>query len=148
MQAQSLQFIDLEVQDDSIHVLSCLILLQPGKEYSVLYQLISKHDFLSNGLHSAFLILQNPATVYLEASFSRDNGGSSLIHTLDILSRIQICTLATVPFDDITACPDVPKATGPMRSPGERVKIKQRGLYQGDVRVVVDSLSKLGWYER
>lgn len=133
------------VGDSKVGFWPLLILMQPGEEYYVLHLLISKHEFLSNQLRSAFFNPHSPGTVYLEASFLHRDDVGSLLHVLRTLSSINIRILAVIPENQLAACfliHDDP-AGGVMRSPGEWVRIR-RGLYQGDVGVVVDSFEKWG----
>ncbi|KAJ4475497.1 hypothetical protein J3R30DRAFT_3705992 [Lentinula aciculospora] len=116
----------------------------PGEEYHVLYLLMSKHEFLSRELHSAFFNPQNPGTVYLEASFLAGNTVDSLSYVLRTLSNVKAWTLTVVPSKDAPACFTFSKDSERLlQSPGEWVKIK-RGLYQDDVGIVVDTFDKWG----
>ena len=110
---------------------------------------MSKHEFLSKELRSAFQHPHIPGTVYLEARFAGKDDVSSLYHVLHTLSCVLVQTLTAVPQDDhlssliVRDIVDSRQPMGSLRSPGEWVKIR-RGLYRDDVGVVVDSFERWG----
>lgn len=102
---------------------------------------MSKHRNLSTELRSAFINPQIPGTLYLEASFHHKG---QLQLTLRTLSSVRASTLAHVPKDDVQACLRVRgKHLSIPHFETEWVSIK-RGLYRGDVGVVVGSYEKWG----
>ncbi|KAJ3724209.1 hypothetical protein DFJ43DRAFT_1157906 [Lentinula guzmanii] len=112
----------------------------PGEEYSMLYQLMSKHVFLAKELRSAFFNPQNIGTIYLEAQFLPVG---SLYRTLQTLSSVKIRTLVCVPQIEAVACLSISQDFNKPSAQGEWVTIK-RGLYKGDVGVVVGSFERWG----
>ncbi|KAF5340159.1 hypothetical protein D9757_014986 [Collybiopsis confluens] len=117
---------------------------QVGKEYDVLYQVLSKHEFLSKELRSAFFNPRNPGTIYLEAQLCREDNVTSLYHTLRTLHSVRIRTLTLVPEEDTAACLHIHDAHREVvATPREWVTIK-RGLYKGDVGVVIREFDDLG----
>lgn len=105
---------------------------------------MSKHDTLSMELRSAFLNPQVPATVYLKAQFLHSDTIGSLFHVLQTLSSVKFKTLTVVSCNEVAAClyiHDEPNKV--LCSPGEWVLVK-RGLYKGDVGVILNSFKEWG----
>lgn len=98
---------------------------------------MSKHHFLSKELRSAFFNPQIPGTIFLEARFLNQENVSSLSYVLRTLSSVTARSLTVVSPTEVRPCLSVRGSFTPaLRCPGEWVKIK-RGLYSGDVGVVV-----------
>jgi hypothetical protein len=115
---------------------SSLYLLQPRQEYYLVYQLISKHDILSDELRTVFYNPRDVGYLYLEAQFSK-TGIHSLREVLKGFQDIRISSLAIVPETDMMRCLEIPTTDNDgVFVRGQWVQIN-RGLYRGDVGVVV-----------
>ncbi|KAF5381857.1 hypothetical protein D9757_008344 [Collybiopsis confluens] len=108
----------------------------PGQEYFVLYELLSKSETLSDELRAVFFNPRDVGYLYLEARFSK-SGITSLREVLRSFSAVRMSTLALVPETDLRRCLTMPKSENQVFAGGQWVQIK-RGLYQGDVGLVVD----------
>ncbi|KAF5361343.1 hypothetical protein D9757_012333 [Collybiopsis confluens] len=110
----------------------------PGKEYFIIYELMMRHETLSNELRSAFFNPRDVGYIYLEANFTKSNI-SSLREVLREFSDLRLRSLGIVAEVDLKRC--LVFGTDPKQvfAPGQWVSIK-RGLYRGDVGLVIADL--------
>lgn len=110
--------------------------VQPRKEYYLMYELITRHQTLSEELRSVFSNPRDIGYIYLEAHFTK-SGISSLREILREYSDLKLSSLAVVPEADLKHCLTIEGDARQVFAAGHWVQIK-RGLYRGDVGVVVD----------
>ncbi|KAF9064251.1 hypothetical protein BDP27DRAFT_1367314 [Rhodocollybia butyracea] len=108
----------------------------PGQEYFIIFELMMRHVTLSDELRSAFYNPRDIGYVYLEAKFTK-SGISSLQEVLREFSDLRLFSLALVPEIDHERCLTIVGDLKQVFAPGQWVSIK-RGLYRGDVGLVVD----------
>ncbi|KAJ3779681.1 hypothetical protein GGU10DRAFT_337815, partial [Lentinula aff. detonsa] len=108
----------------------------PSQEYFILYELMLKHETLSDELRAVFFNPRDVGYIYLEAQFSKV-GISSLREVLRGFSDIRMSTLVVVPERDLQRCLTIPDLDNQVFARGQWIQIK-RGLYRGDVGLVVD----------
>ncbi|KAJ3978662.1 hypothetical protein F5890DRAFT_1559904 [Lentinula detonsa] len=108
----------------------------PSQEYFILYELMLKHETLSDELRAVFFNPRDVSYIYLEARFSKV-GISSLREVLRGFSDIRMSTLVVVPEMDLQRCLTIPDLDNQVFARGQWIQIK-RGLYRGDVGLVVD----------
>ncbi|KAJ3990847.1 hypothetical protein F5050DRAFT_1880790 [Lentinula boryana] len=107
-----------------------------GQEYFIVYELIMRHETLSDELRSAFYNPRDVGYIYLEAKFTK-SGISSLREVLREYSDLRLHTLGIVPEVDLKRCLTVKNDFKQVFAPGQWVSIKH-GLYRGDIGLVVE----------
>ncbi|KAJ3792648.1 hypothetical protein GGU11DRAFT_760593 [Lentinula aff. detonsa] len=109
----------------------------PRQEYQILFELMSRHETLSNELRAAFHNPRDIGYLYLEAKFSK-SGISSLKEVLHEFSDLKASLLTIVPEMELKRCLTIMSSNTPqVFAPGEWVLIKW-GLYRRDVGLVLD----------
>ncbi|KAJ3816524.1 hypothetical protein F5880DRAFT_1512586, partial [Lentinula raphanica] len=113
----------------------------PRQEYFLVYELMMRqirHESLSRELRAVFYNPRDIGYLYLEASFTRTGGISSLREVLREYSDLKLSSLAIVSETELSRCLTIPSSDAePVFAPGQWVQIKL-GLYKGDVGLVAD----------
>lgn len=99
-----------------------------------------KHDVLLDELRAVFFNPRDVGYLYLEAQFSKQ-GSRSLREVLRAMSDIRMSTLAIVPESEIRKCLTMPTTSRDQVMVGGQWVQINRGLYKGDVGVVVNHYS-------
>ncbi|KAF5340136.1 hypothetical protein D9757_015349 [Collybiopsis confluens] len=110
----------------------------PGQEYLIVYELMMRHNTLSDELQSAFFNPRDVGYIYLEANFTKSSI-SSLQEVLREFSDLKLYSLGIVPEADLKRCLTIGSSFKQVFASGQWVSIN-RGLYRGDIGLVVEDL--------